>query len=679
MQLWKLFEDWGGLLPRSPSHALVEPGRRRVPTEYSATVFTGESEEWVSYLKRNREDRYLPARRIAIEWEPSNEFLRFRPLDAFAEKLAACLNAGYAAAEERARAKPFVRDTLRDLVFGNSSNGLTDLFIRVSPDLPSEGSREVLVDSSLAAVQTNIVLQKALVDQVLSSIGEATHESTSDDSLGLGWPILRRVLSQLGYSSYPRDRYVEKIDLVERLCLLSVNFLYEGKRDGVLVPNKAGALFQEYVCRRDEISAQHLFDRHPYFRLLNELSFVLDERRYRAYQTDAKVLVREYLDERYLRLSLAGIMPDVAEVMQPMPYRWRKGRVRTQRPRLGRYGILDEDDLAAWKKVAPKFDDLGFALLRQLGMGEFGRVYEAVNCGNPRIPQRVALKVDRILKGQKKKAIQAAEVTMQIGRDLSPSPHVIRVFDAGKLKGIRYTYHVLQLVDGDTLDNLVGVTGTEHSSVHRPHAGWSSEKHIHGEYLKAMRRSAGESWRRRHLALPFTAAPSLAQLLDLLTSILLWIEEVHGLGYAANDLKNGNLMVSRRGQMKGIDLDSYTVIGSTMERMTDFFFLAPSILLLVLGTLSAKQRKKFTHIDAEALLGKPDSLRATMQQAWPFGDVRTISNGRVRSEDVIDSLIRWVSRSRDRTYLDDPDRFSADIDQLIHLKRSIFMEEIVLD
>jgi DNA-binding helix-hairpin-helix protein with protein kinase domain len=46
--------------------------------------------------------------------------------------------------------------------------------------------------------------------------------------------------------------------------------------------------------------------------------------------------------------------------------------------------------------------------------------------------------------------------------------------------------------------------------------------------------------------------------MDLLTSIVLWLEEVHALGYAVNDLKNGNLMVSRRGQLKGIDLDTYS-------------------------------------------------------------------------------------------------------------------------
>jgi serine/threonine protein kinase len=288
----------------------------------------------------------------------------------------------------------------------------------------------------------------------------------------------------------------------------------------------------------------------------------------------------------------------------------------------------------------------------------------------------LALKVDRIRKGEKRKAIQTAEVTMQIGRDLAASPHVIRVYDAGTLKGKKYTYHVLQLVDGDTLDNLVGITGTEHSSVHRPEKSWESADEIETEYLQAMRRSPGEAWRRRQLALPFTDAVSLSQLLDLLTSILLWVEETHGVGYAINDLKNGNLMVSRRGQLKGIDMDSYGPLSSSRGWMPDFFFLAPSLLLLLMNAPHANEMR---HIDAEAFLASPRVLRDALTDAWPFGDVAEISRGRIATDEVVEMIVRLIHCSRDRTYVRETDRFSTDIDRLIHLKRSIFIEEIVLD
>ncbi len=366
-------------------------------------------------------------------------------------------------------------------------------------------------------------------------------------------------------------------------CLLAINLLYDDKRSGRLVPTQIGELYEQYVAQRDQIPREELFDRHPYFRLMNELSFMFDRELTKAHRSLAQVMVREYLDGRYLRLSLAGIMPDVDEVMAAMPYYWEQNKVSTPYPRLRRYGILDEEDLNAWKKVENRFRDMGFTLIRQLGIGQFGRVYEACNQYNPHLPRHIAIKIDRIVRGKKKEAIQSAEQTMRIGEDLASAPHVIRIFDAGKLKGKRFTYHLLQLVDGDTLDNLVGISGIEHSSMLRPRTGRRSEREIQQDYLKAVKASTREIWRRQRMTQPFVDPLTLSQTLDLLTSILLWLEEIHQLNYAVNDLKNGNLMVSRRGQLKGIDLDSYSLIVDPLDRATDYFFLAVSLVLLLLN------------------------------------------------------------------------------------------------
>ncbi len=40
-------------------------------------------------------------------------------------------------------------------------------------------------------------------------------------------------------------------------------------------------------------------------------------------------------------------------------------------------------------------------------------------------------------------------------------------------------------------------------------------------------------------------------------------------------------MMSRRGQLKGIDLDSYSKTHSPKDKMTDFMFLAVSLILLL--------------------------------------------------------------------------------------------------
>ena len=103
--------------------------------------------------------------------------------------------------------------------------------------------------------------------------------------------------------------------------------------------------------------------------------------------------------------------------------------------------------------------------------------------------------------------------------------------------------------------------------------------------------------------------------LDLLTSVLLWLEEVHQVNYAINDLKNGNLMMSRRGQLKGIDLDSYAPVHSPRDKVTDFMFLAVSVVLLLLG---AKGSFRELRMPWEELIESEERLRAGLLQAWRF-------------------------------------------------------------
>ncbi|MFT5240651.1 MAG: serine/threonine protein kinase, partial [Kiritimatiellia bacterium] len=341
-----------------------------------------------------------------------------------------------------------------------------------------------------------------------------------------------------------------------------------------------------------------------------------------------------------------------------------------------KYGILDADDLAAWRKVREPLEDNGFAIVRQLGMGQFGRVYEAINTSNGAMPARVAVKVDRIRKGHKKEVIQAVETIMDISRDLAESPHIIRVYDAGRLKPLGFTYHVLQLVDGDTLDNLIGVTGEEHSSVLRPQVARTDLQHLRADYLKAIHHGGDEAWRRERVSLPFVDPLSLPQALDVLTSTLLWLEETHALGYAVNDLKNGNLMISRRGQFKAIDLDAFSPIQSTLDMLPDYFFLAVTLLLFVLRVMDGGKDSK---LKAQGLLTDPAALHKTLTRLWRFGDLAELTDGRVHSSEVIEWMVSCMDRCRNGSFAHDPKAFSACIDQLIHIKRRLTQEEMILD
>ena len=135
-------------------------------------------------------------------------------------------------------------------------------------------------------------------------------------------------------------------------------------------------------------------------------------------------------------------------------------------------------------------------------------------------------------------------------------------------------------------------------------------------------------------------------------------------------------MISRRGQLKGIDLDAYSPITDPMDRVTDFFFLAVSLVLFLINI--NKQRDE-PMVGCAGLLQSRDTLLAAFQDAWPFADVAQLSRGRIETDETIELLVDLVESSRNHSYAQDPGLFSRDIDRLILLKRTIFASEIVLD
>ncbi|MFG0254434.1 MAG: hypothetical protein ACF787_04965 [Rhodopirellula sp. JB053] len=60
---------------------------RRVRTQLSATVFTGDARKWIDYLSQTPNERYKKKTRVRIQWEPASKTLRFDPLDENAEPL----------------------------------------------------------------------------------------------------------------------------------------------------------------------------------------------------------------------------------------------------------------------------------------------------------------------------------------------------------------------------------------------------------------------------------------------------------------------------------------------------------------------------------------------------------------------------------------------------------------
>jgi hypothetical protein len=174
------------------------------------------------------------------------------------------------------------------------------------------------------------------------------------------------------------------------------------------------------------------------------------------------------------------------------------------------------------------------------------------------------------------------------------------------------------------------------------------------------------------MAESFLAPLTLRQTLDILISILLWVEEIHKMGFAINDLKNGNIMLNRRGQLKGIDLDAYFFLNKT-KKEDDFMLLA--ILLVIFITQVFSEQFLPLHT-SDLLKNEVTTMKIILKNAWPFDDLP--KNNSEALEEVIDSLAWLISNCKSKVYSQDKNKFSHDIDKFIFLKRKLFEKEIVL-
>lgn len=648
-------------------------GQRTVPTNRSTTVFAGEAGAWLLHLQRPWSERQDGAFALEIVVDAPQGLVAFLPRNERSHRWAEALTRGFRQARSRLEKAPAAARVFDEMVFKNPSNAGSGMMLNSCAELPADSTREIRVNDDLSPAETRILVRTRLLEEFESRLDQ----DKPMEHLGEVWEVLSQILLQLGHESYPRDRFIERIELTTKWALVNLHVLYGGKKDGRLDPNDAGETFEKICARRGKMDRRELSARDPFFRLLSDLSFLLRDRGIESLWDTAAVIVRDYLDSRYLRLSVASLMPNKPDWLEAMPVEWKTPKkIKTPHPVAGRYGIIDDEDVDAWKQMSGPLEDIGYLIIGQLGMGQFARVYEAINVANGSIPARVAVKVDRIRKGHKKEAIEAADTIMDIARGLAKSPHVIRAFDAGYLKKIRSNYHILQIVEGDTLDHLIGVAGREHASILRPKSGRSSQADASREFLKALSGSAGEAWRRNRKSPPFVAPPGLSQILDLLTSKALWIEEVHSLGFAVNDLKNGNIMMSRRGQFKAIDLDSYSRVFSRLDKLPDFFFLSVSTLQLI--TRGCAWEQTATSSEVKGLLSNPGAIERRLKETWPYGDLGAVSGGRVTTEETIQFFVRFIDDSRSGSFANEPARFTQAIDALIFLKRRLSTEEMVL-
>jgi hypothetical protein len=210
----------------TPAHQAVRP--RPVKTSLSATVFTGESDAWVSYLTTTREQRYDSTLRIPVTCDPAADQLLFHGANETSQVLARHLQAAYQTFHATVRNRPFVIRALHRAIFENTSNLAGRITLRVSRTLPCNASREVPLATSLFPSDVHIVLRESVVHEVVQNLSQAGKHLKPEAHLGWCWPLLRRILSQLSFPDCPRDRFVEKIEVTLTSCLLALHALYEG-------------------------------------------------------------------------------------------------------------------------------------------------------------------------------------------------------------------------------------------------------------------------------------------------------------------------------------------------------------------------------------------------------------------------------------------------------------------
>lgn len=665
-----------GLLPHAPP-ATVEPDvdrTRAVRTRTGLTAFDGTSEAWATYLNRKPSHRRDADQVVSVTWDSESERLGFLAESEGGQALAGLLQRAWPAMLRMLGDAPQARAAYRQLVFGNESNGHTRIELRTSRQVPSDGTREVAIDAGLRPTATVLVLNRQLVDQVLERAAALDPAAGDEPLVGEAMPLLMQLLISLGQSSYPRDRFVDRIEVTRLQATVVVNLLFSDRRLGRLVPNAAGERYLQRLSERSAVAPEDLEERHPYLATLGNMGALLSPRRADDFTDQAKIHIRSYLDDRYLRPTVAAAVPELSSTKLPMRCLTRGRHAWTPKPELGRNGVVDTEDLRAWRAVEGDLDNVGLRILRQLGMGQFGRVYEAVNLVNASLPRRVAVKIDRLRRSETQ-IIQDPVHAMELGNRLALAPHVIRIFDTGRLPRTGLSYHVLQLVEGETMDDLLGVTGQEHASVDAFTTG-KQERETERTVRVAMSGAHGELWRLRGHVTPFAEHLDLGRAMDILGSVLLWLEEIHALGFAINDLKNGNLMLSRRGQLKGIDLDSYAPVFNPIERMVDFKFFGISALLYVLN--ASEPRGFVPRLDAHSLANR-DTTAALLREHWQLGDAEELSSGRIGNEDVIALMAEMIACSNDNSYTFELERFSADVERFTRLKRTLLLEEIVLD
>ena len=310
--------------------------KRETKKKYSdsAVIFEGSHAQWQAHFEKGQPERYEPDTVLEIKAISASGAFEFTNVNAHpdSEELICLIDEGLCLFVEKFKKYPTAFKIVEKEIFSNLSNIVIPLQVRCSQYLPTDATREVFLDDQLNVQSVNIVLHSDLVRDVISACRSVSQEKDFE-RLGILWALIHPLLHELGHKNLPRDRFFEEIHRVWCDSVIMRNLLFKQKRaDELLAANKTGKIFIKFFTERtraekDPISERQIF-RQPLFEMLNQLHLQVDEETLARYDkmkvlsfTDladaAKVIIREYLDDQYLRPSLAQVMATIPEAYRP--------------------------------------------------------------------------------------------------------------------------------------------------------------------------------------------------------------------------------------------------------------------------------------------------------------------------------------------------------------------------
>ena len=218
----------------------------------NSVVFHGERDSWTAYLELSHDQRYEPEILAAVKPVTDNDGFEFIALNDHSrcDKLVRLLNEGFGLFINKLKEYPTTASIVAKEVFSNSANSEVSIQIRCSQHLPSEATREILLDDYLNIKAVSIVLNSDLFGDVIKAYKKMT-KGSEDEQLGILWGLIKPLLHELGHSNLPRDRFFEEIHRVWCDCVAMRNIFFGDRRQkGYLVPYKAGKFYIKFFTER---------------------------------------------------------------------------------------------------------------------------------------------------------------------------------------------------------------------------------------------------------------------------------------------------------------------------------------------------------------------------------------------------------------------------------------------